>query len=316
MKKFNKLALAVGVAGGLLAVPAMAVPISLDVRADGDGAFALGDADTRTDTFNQLTLDGFNPTSVYYDIDNSGGVSTGDIVIDAAITTVLGLNGLDGTSTEALGLAWGVDVSWVLEGTATVLNFDPDPNYNGLGTDALVGEFNGGEVALTCTGSCAGDEIVIDVTGSSVSDPFSGDIEIEVFGEVADVTAGFARFEAGTRAGEDFADIVLDPLDTIRVRGNSELEGGATVPAALDDGESVFDWLDARYDTSIATALDGLIADFELRTFGEGTVADRYLRTTFLNSANIQFDVPAPATLGLLGLGLLGLGARARKQRS
>lgn len=293
MKKVLLAAISGAVLSGAASV-ATADPIFLDLNNDLD----FTDADSITSTFDTFTLNAFSPVSTYYDLDGSGGASTGDFVVDIGSTTVANLNPLAfPDSFEGFNSSWGIDVSWQIFGIAGVAENDGDPNFNGA-PETLGALFTGGLVTFTLNdpGNVTGlgdDTLLLEIlpTGSSV-DLTSG-ISLDLTGEVISALDDFIFFDLAD--DRDFADLLeLDPPQTISVFADAEIDAPA-IPT-FDD------------ETPEADAV------FELVTGLDADLFDTYTRTTDLSSPNIEFSVPAPATLGLIGLGLLGLGARSRKR--
>jgi len=313
----RKLVSAVGFVGAMGAgASAYATPILIDTGVDGDF-----DGNSFTDDFSFFTGSQLQPTSIYYDSDMSGGITTGDLVVDVAAGFIGQLNPLGfGSSREGFNNSWALEVDWFLVGTAVVADGgDPvlDPG------ETLIGNFFGGEVGLEysdgglgATTAGPGFEVEIDVESSNIE--VGNNIDVQVRGTVT-MANDFVQFAQGQFAGESFGDIVANPSVDINALISTNLREADKAPVLAPAGNltAYFDALtdplgNDVYTTAQATEIAGAIADFEASA-GITGLFDRYIRTTSLDSAELRFEVPAPATLGLLGLGLIGLGRRMRK---
>lgn len=242
-----------------------------------------------TDTFEQATVF-IASNSNYTDNDTSGGISAGDSVIDNGLGNVTGFQPFTGgvTETQAFNTDWFLNISFdniaqVVVAVDDSLAVDPGntPDNNGtIGeTVGVASQILSGSIGFYYTEPGGGfGTLVAELTNLSGTSTTVGNIVIDGNVDFSNVAA---------------ADIAL-------AQSLLFFEGGA----------SWYDiWL-AGGDTSISSRFDTNIDQLEVQ---DGVGDFDFLRTTELDGS-VRFEVPVPAPLALVGLGLIGLGFARRKQ--
>lgn len=237
-----------------------------------------------TDIFEQMTF--FVAAQSNYTDDNvDGGISAGDSVTDDGMGNVTGFQPfVFGTETQNYGIDWLLNVEFSnLQQTVVIVDDSvnaqcPTCNNDGIGQ---IGETVG--------------------VGAQIN---SGSIDI--FYQDGGTNALVAQL-TGLSGSATIGDVVIN--------GNVDFSGVAAADIALAqslfffaNGDSWYDvWL-ADGNMAISSRLDSNIDQLLVQA---GNPGFDFLRETDLDGS-IRFDVPVPAPLALLGLGLLGLGFARR----
>lgn len=236
-----------------------------------------------TDVFEQMTVF-LSAQSNYTDTNGDGGISAGDAVVDNGMGIVTGFQpSAFGTNTQD----YGVSGDWILNIGFTNLQQVVVVVDDGIGGDGIgtIGE-TVGVAAQIVSGSIdifyqdAGTNVLVAQLNNLVGSATIGDIVID--GEV-----DFSNVAA--------ADLALAQNLFFFADGSSwyDLWSGA-------GGDPLV--ISSRFDTNI-----------DQLTVLAGNPGYDFLRETDLDGS-VRFDVPVPAPLALMGLGLLGLGFSRRKR--
>lgn len=261
-----------------------------------DAAFPAGDADTVTDVFTSFILESFSPTSAYLDLEGDG-IQNGTLVFDSGSTKVGTLSPITGLSTEGFGIYWDLTVSYELYGFAGLAE---DVNSNGTfdaGDDSLAAQFVGGYFSMSYVDkftNVATEVANLAVTGSSYE--LLGALNLSIFGEPVSATDLINVDGFGSLAWviANLNPVNYSALTTIKILDAKQAPtASAYVP-----------------NTYQQTILDGL---------GLDTLPDsaKWLtRTTTIDATNVYINVPAPASIAIMGLGLIGLGLARRYKKA
>lgn len=264
---------------------ANASPLFLDAPNDYDF-----DGNTTTGIFTSFILSSFSPTSAYLDLEGDG-IQNGTLVFDSGKTTVGALSPLAfPASFEGFNTAWRLDVEYELFGFAGIAD---DLNSNGTfdAGDSLAAQFVGGYFTMSFFDGVSTEVLNIAVTGSDYK--LTDALNLSIFGKPV--------------SGTDFVNVdgfgsindVITNLDPVNY-------SALTTIKILDATQAPT--LDAGFAPN--TYQQGVLASLGLATL-PGT-AQWLTRTTTIDSSNVYINVPAPASIALMGLGLLGLGVSRR----
>ena len=296
MKTQFKLSAAVLLAA--LGTSAYADPILINYGANGDF-----DADTTTDVFTQLAFSQLKATSIYKDVNNNGVLDGPDSVYDTNIQSKLSAVFANGSYTSLSGVPNSVALNNSINtGNASISALAPlvffdsregfgstwnlTLQYELFGTYAgLLGgtPFTSGYLDIYYnTDNNPGNQqklLTLDVTGSLL-----GPGNLDIFGQISYVGAG--------------------------PNGNLDFFNFAPLPgisfASLLGQNTNINWnLDTNVDPPIPDPA-------QLAVVNSG--GSRYfVRQTQLDGS-IDFTVPEPESIALLGIGLLGFAMQSRKK--
>jgi len=297
-------------ASSLAVGQAVAAPTYIDVSASsqspggaGTGILLGGDADTFTSIFEQMALFA-DTTTTQYDTDGSGTLTIGDKFIDtghAAITDLLPPIGDD----EGIGVISELTIAWTgLTGSTTS--------------------------PLTPVGSELVQTVAYDTTNTTFSFYFHGDTD----GPDGAANSDFGSIGSGDNTGFEDGQKVLEiaikggtgtnkfDLGGEFLTGSSVLQG--EVIFALDDfwwfdnGDGIVSANDKDFNELLGLTLpitlksniDQNTDDTLLDTSGAGSpgpqgFGDELFKVHSTHDGSVDFSIPEPGTLALLGLGLV-----------
>jgi hypothetical protein len=239
-----------------------------------------------TDVFEQMTVF-LDAQSNYTDTNMDGGISAGDLVTDDADGNVTGFQPFDfGDETQ------GYIGDWILNVGFTDLQQVVVAVDDGIGGDGIgqIGETVG--VASQILGGSIDIFYQDGVTNTLVAQLTSLTGSATIGNIVVDGEVDFSNVAAG--------DVALAQDLFFFANGDSWYDLWSDA-----DGDPVV--ISSRFDTNIdqLEVLDG--ADFP--------GGYDFVRQTNLDGS-VRFDVPVPAPLALVGLGLMGLGFSRRQRRA
>lgn len=299
MNKLTKIFTAVVFAG--CTATAGASPLFMN-PGDNDSGVPFGDADGFTYTFDMFTFNNITPTSAYLDLEGDG-IQNGTLVFDSAEGEVGFLNPDTGSS-EFFTDSWNLTFDYELWGYASVID-------NGVANgefddgDALVANFVGGYFNMYFDDdvSTDGDSVPalsLSLTGSTFND--GGGINLTLFAEIESVLSDLFFMDPSFNGDSDLAEIVAN---------NDPSQYGALITAEITNAEQApadNGYSPTDFNDDVLTSLGIDLDDFDNEVF--------LTRTTTLPSGNLEIEVSAPATIAVMGLGLIGLGGFRRFRSS
>lgn len=255
-----------------------------------------------TYTFDMFTFNNITPTSAYLDLEGDG-IQNGTLVFDSAEGEVGFLNPDTGSS-EFFTDSWNLTFDYELWGYASVID-------NGVANgefddgDALVANFVGGYFNMYFDDdvSTDGDSVPalsLSLTGSTFND--GGGINLTLFAEIESVLADLFFMDPSFNGDSDLAEIVAN---------NDPSQYGALITAEITNAEQApadNGYTPSDFNNEVLTSLGIDLDDFDNEVF--------LTRTTTLPSGNLEIEVSAPATIAVMGLGLIGLGGFRRFRSS
>ncbi|WP_420933445.1 PEP-CTERM sorting domain-containing protein [Alteromonas sp. A081] len=288
MKNLTKIVAGLALLGS--AAVTSASPLFIDNGVNGDS-----DADTRTDTFLSFVFNQFNPTSAYLDLEGDG-ISTGTLVFDSGTATIGSLSPLAfGSSQEGFNGAWGLSIEYELFGFAAIAD---DVNGNGFfeAGDTLAAQFVDGFLNMNYVDANGSTPFLqLDVTGSAFN--INQGVNFSIFGQPTSAS-NILNTEEAFFGSTGFGD-AINNLDPVNIGALASLLIGDATQAPT-----------ANNNFPVSTFQQNVLDSLGLSTLPQ--TAQWLTRTTSINTASLTLEVPAPSSLAIFGLGLLGLGFSRR----
>lgn len=281
---------------------------------------ASGDQSTCSSVFEAMTVN-LDSVSLYKDLDSSNGISAGDSVIDYGSGFVTGFTpwsfSTRNTTTNNLGLTvnYGFDVQYD-DLAQTVVLVDDSSGGGTVDGNGEIGEqvgvaaaFVSGTIDLfysdggTYTSPILVAQLDVIPGGSATVGNFVGQLEVN-----------FDNVDAANQ------ELVRDMFFFDRNGGESWYtlwETNQSLPAEQQTDILIR----ARFDTNIddieVLAVSDPLPTTQGGVDGSGFTGSDYdfMRTTNLDGS-IQFNIPEPGTLALIGAGMLGAGFAARRRNA
>lgn len=286
---------------------AMADPYYMDVGAAGNPGLPLPDGNSVTSIFNSFQLFA-NTTSTIYDTDTSGGLSVGDKFIDTGNANFTsGLPNGDQEGINFIGFS-EITLSWNnLKGS--IVSVAP----NGIGGVTTTTSYVGGAVFDFYFDAPA--DASYGATVGSADDAGHGD-GTKVLSLMLTNGTGSSTFDSSgnfvTGSSNFWADITfaLNNFWWFDINNNG----------VVDAGDADFaDLLGLAVPMKLNAAVDQN-TNHVVNVPGSGAVLPGYGPELLVvhsdHDGSIEFSVPEPASVALLGLGLLGLSFSRRNKKS
>lgn len=240
------------------------------------------DGDAVTESLDALTAY-VAAQSIYTDSNTNGMVDPGEAVTDIGTGYITGsIPGGFGTDAENLNSSWGLNLEYSATGTAIVSGPIIAANYtsgtvNVTYSDGVLSDLQVLALDITSSMLVPGNFVISGLIDYSWYVPGgANDALIEAMFNFVDPIAGMTSFY------DIWAANPMDPIE-ISFRYDTNVDLFSVVPTA-----------------------DDCVGDFG---------ADALCRSAELDGS-VRFSVPEPASVALLGIGLLGLGGMARKKSS
>lgn len=299
MNKLTKIFAGVVLAGST--AMASAAPLYVN-SGDNDSGVPFGDADGFTYTFDAFTFNDLQPVSTYLDLEGDG-IQNGTLVFDSAVGEV-GLLNPDTGSDEFFTDAWSLTFDYKLWGYAGISD---DVVANGVFDDGevLAAQFVGGFFNMyfdddVTDGVDPVSAMTLSLTGSTFN--AGGGVNLSLFAEIETVLANLFFLDPSFNGDSDLAAVVAN---------NDPSQYGATITAEITDATQAptdQGFAVTSFETDVLTSLGIDLDDYDNEVF--------LTRTTTLPSANLEIQVSSPASIAMMGLGLIGLAGLRRVKKA